>query len=147
LFKASEKQYLASEFHKACDSAESTLTVIRSTAGKVFGAYTPNYWGKNNGYIKDDKKEGFIFSLNHKTLHEIKNEKSQYAIYSKPTYGPTFGEGHDICISDQCQIRKCKCILGNTYELPKKYDVSKARAYLAGEVYFLVDDYIVYGVY
>eukprot|EP01084_Bolivina_argentea_P306940 530475_1 len=39
LFKASEHKYLASKFHELCDGKRSTICIVKSNFGNVFGGY------------------------------------------------------------------------------------------------------------
>jgi hypothetical protein len=57
------------------------------------------------------------------------------ALYNKPTYGPTFGAGHDIHISNNANANTGSYSnLGYTYRQPSGYSSSstKARNLLAG---------------
>ncbi len=44
LFRASERGYRASNFHSYCDNKGTTLVVIKSTNGYIFGGYTTQSW-------------------------------------------------------------------------------------------------------
>lgn len=98
LYRASQDGYTAKAFHDKCDWQSNVISFIRSKNGKVFGGYSSIPWVKNssNTYIASDNN--FIFSLTNKVMMPIKN--NMQAIYSGPSYGVTFGGGHDIYICD-----------------------------------------------
>ena len=47
--------------------------------------------------MADNERKGFLFSLTHKTKHEM--IEGTYAIHGSLSHGPLFGEGHDLIIS------------------------------------------------
>ena len=54
LYRASEHGYRAESFHDYCDNKGSTLVVIKSSGGWIFGGYTTRSWSTNgilNHYI------------------------------------------------------------------------------------------------
>ena len=40
LYRASELEYSAAQFHKLCDDQGPTITIIKSNFGNIFGGYT-----------------------------------------------------------------------------------------------------------
>ncbi len=59
------------------------------------------------------------------------------------------GKGNDICIYDNCNIKKDSfCNLGDTYELPKglTFESFDAKSYLAGACLFKVKEVEVFKV-
>lgn len=54
LYRASDHNYLALEFHKKCDNIPNTVVVAKTQFGNVIGGFTPVKWEMNSkGYIKD----------------------------------------------------------------------------------------------
>ena len=48
--------------------------------------------------------------------------KNNYAIYCDPSYGATFGGGHDLNISNNANTNQNSCSnLGHTYQPPPGY--------------------------
>ena len=100
--------------------------------------------------------ESFIFSFaNRDELAPFKSpvyKNNANAMYSKSTYGPTFGGGHDFYIADKANAGTASYTnFGHTYRLPNGYVYTTARAkiLLAGsynftptdvEVYYFVND-------
>ncbi|RNA01360.1 BTB POZ domain-containing KCTD21, partial [Brachionus plicatilis] len=62
-----------------CDHAKKTLTIIKTTGNYIYGGYTEQSWDGNA---------------------KINPAYQAYAIYCNSSYGPTFGNGHDIHISN-----------------------------------------------
>ena len=102
---------------------------------------------------------GRYFQSNNAFLFSLKNSDNQhykmtvkspvYAIYCRSTYGPTFGGGHDLRISDNCHLNtNSYSNLGHTYKLPTGYvyGTDQARRLLAGtySYNFKVDEYEVF---
>ena len=69
------------------------------------------------------------------------------AIYSNNGYGPTFGGGHDIYISNNCHTNtNSYSNLGHSYLPPNGYAYGsvQARAVFAGSYKFRCDEYEVF---
>ena len=67
----------------------------------------------------------------------------QYAIFSDSDYGPTFGGGHDLHISNNANTSGTSySILGRTYELP----TGQQSTFFTGAQYYNVTDYEVFGI-
>ena len=50
IYRASEHGYTASSFHECCNDKESTLIVIKSSGGWLFGGYTTQSWSGDGIY-------------------------------------------------------------------------------------------------
>jgi hypothetical protein len=61
LWRGSRDGYTAEEFHRRCDGHASTLTLILSTVGNIFGGFTPVEWEYDCGY-KETTACGVSFS-------------------------------------------------------------------------------------
>ena len=69
---------------------------------------------------------------------QIKSTRQYYAIYRCSGYGPTFGGGHDIYISNNAASnRYSSTYCGDTYPLPPGYSSSggSCRFYAGGGSY------------
>ena len=87
----------------------------------------------------------FIFSLRNKEeLHPFKSMvlQSQYAIYRHQGYGPTFGNGWDIYISDNANSNSYSFTYLRTYEAPK--ESQDPTTILSGTFHFSPDDWEVF---
>ena len=81
--------------------------------------------------------KAFLFSLDLKKC--FKKQNNPQSIYDHYNYGPTFGSGHDLHISDQCKANNGSYCSPTTYNEAKVIDLS-------GERNFVVENYEVYSV-
>ena len=105
LYKATRDTFAASVFHSKCDGKGPTVTVIRSTNGNIFGAYTPCKWASSGSYAYD--KDSFLFSLVNSIDKQVRFKHSGSnlnSIYNASGYGPTFGSGHDLYIVNNSNV-------------------------------------------
>ena len=84
-------------FHLKCDNIPNTLVLIKSEGQKRFGGFTPIPWKSEEiwKYIQDSEMKTFVFSLDNKTIYNLKNEKVD-SVYHEKNCGPCFGNGWDI---------------------------------------------------
>jgi hypothetical protein len=130
LYRATRDGFTAKNFHDKVYARGNTITFIKTTDNYVFGGYTTAYWDTANVYRYDSS--AFIFSLrrsgsSHLITFGIRST-SYYgnAIYGGASYGPTFGNGHDIYVRDRSNIYTGSYTnTGSTYYNP-------GSSYLAG---------------
>ena len=97
--------------------------------------------GSSGGYSYSSS--AFIFSLiNKEGLAPFKSmvKIPKYAIYKVRSFGPIFGGGNDILISDNANINICSYtnFNGRYYSVPSR--VHNSRTILAGSYYFTPDE-------
>ena len=97
IYKATIDSDFAYAFHSKCDDHAPTITIIKTDQGIRFGGYTTKTWNCKDECKKDD--EAFLFSMDFRKKYPIKRG-TQCAIYCHNEYGPTFGEGFDLCLCD-----------------------------------------------
>lgn len=140
LYRLSTDGQRSADFHSKCDGKGPTLVLIENTMGKRFGGYTNLKWNSNNAYLTNDPK-GFIFSLDNMTKFMCSNQT--YNIYGAASYGPTFGGGHDIYISDNSSSNNSSyCSFPHSYgsgTIP-----GGSNFYITGSYNFTVKDIEVY---
>ena len=133
LYRASRDGFSADDFHDKCDNQANTLTVIKTTKGYIFGAYTAMAWDSTSKHKSDPT--AFIFSLanpsNQPQLIPIKTHAK--AVYCFDSHGPVFG-GYDICIQTNSNSNNENYSdLGNCYDFqlysPK---TTQSQSFLAG---------------
>jgi hypothetical protein len=93
LYRGTRDGFVGSTFHAKCDGHSNTLTLILTTKGFIFGGFTSISWESKNEYKADNTQQSFVFSLQNAQNIEPKSfslVKSTHAIYSYPSYGPTF---------------------------------------------------------
>ena len=91
----------------------------------------------SNGYVNSAK--AFLFSIKNKDgLLPFKSplyQNNQYGIYCGNNYGPTFGGGHDLHISNDGNSNTGSYTnLGHTYQPPSgyTYNAENTKVLLAG---------------
>jgi hypothetical protein len=134
LYRASEHGFSAQNFHSKCDNHANTLTIVKSTNGFIFGAYTEQLWNSSCNYKADNS--AFIFSLVNKDNQPVKMkiQVPQHAIYCHSSYGPTFGNGHSLYIADNSNSNTLShSNLGQAYRHPLfACGSNEAKTFLAG---------------
>ena len=118
LYRATDPDvgFTAAKFHSLCDGKGPTLTLIQTTLGHIFGGFTTVSWELNSGYKNDT--QSFIFSVDKQTKYPI-FQNYVYAINCNSSYGPTFGGGHDIHVSDNSNANNSSYVNSpHTYNVP-----------------------------
>eukprot|EP01084_Bolivina_argentea_P103950 186174_1 len=136
LFRASEHEYLASKFHGLCDGKAPTICIVKSNFGNIFGGYTSIGWKslyRRTGAM-DDKTFLFLIRSSNETQQKqcpviYKSKCKGFSIVYFENYGPTFGIGHDLYISDKCD------------EYPKKLPYNDSSVYFEDGTYEYPDDH------
>ncbi|KAK8800763.1 hypothetical protein WA158_000088 [Blastocystis sp. Blastoise] len=157
LYRASEHDYSAKEFHKYCDKKGETVTLIKHIGHNdhvnIFGGYTDQNWvSPKTGYYISTSHE-FVFTLSNEhfippTLYNYTNSNKDYGIDCNATYGPTFGGGFDIYISDNCHINSnsyCSAFSYGTCQTTQKKSLFVNTNNSENDNAFLIEDYEVWG--
>ncbi len=100
LWRGSRDGFDAETFHRLCDGKANTVTVIKNTNGFIFGGFTSIPWSSSGNNEADST--AFLFSLTNpsNTPLKLKVKLSQYSVYHLSSYGPIFGWGHDLHVSN-----------------------------------------------
>ncbi|XP_068706842.1 uncharacterized protein [Montipora foliosa] len=144
-WRASRDGWKSSTFHSLCDGKGPTVTIIKVNQ-YIFGGYASISWGSQSCSYSYDAT-AFLFSLRNKpgwaptTLTQTGRYSSSraYSIYDCNTRGPTFGGGHDLCISNLASSGTSSYSnLGYTYSPAAGYAYSStfAKTFLAGTYHF-----------
>jgi len=134
IYVASRDGDRASDFHDHCDGQGPTVVIIETTTGHVFGGYTDVSWSSDAGYYRSSTS--FLFQLR-PNFDQYKISVEAYAVFHSINYGPMFGLGQDLMVSDLAMNNSDSSID------PKSYDVLQSD--LNGGVRnFQVRDYVVF---
>ena len=84
-------------FHNKCNNQGPTISLFKNNKGYIFGGYSSIDWTSSNNY--KSAPDSFIFTLTN--IHgteptKFPNSNTSYSIYDHSSYGPNFGNGHDI---------------------------------------------------
>ena len=138
LFRGSDYEFSADEFHKKCDNDNDnykTIVIVESTFGNKFGGYTSKSWKNNTSSLNFYKKDSsaFLFLLSHHQkeeqnkcplVFEIKPQEAEFAIYCVPSWDPTFGDGLDLFIDDHKEKPDLK-----HYEKKQHFNTSSLKSF------------------
>ena len=108
LYRGSRDAFNANNFHRLCDNKGKTLVLVKNTSGHVFGGFASVPWTSPSGSYKQ-APGSFIFTLTN--MHGIKPTKfplingyDTNALYHRSDYGPTFGNGHNLHVANNCNV-------------------------------------------
>ena len=105
LYQATKDGDQDKDFHSRWDGKENTLTFIKTTNDKKFGAFANVAWNQN-GYVKDEN--AFVFSLDNKKCYFYKNQDDG-AIYGSSGYSFLIGKNNGsnilLLLPDVYQIK------------------------------------------
>lgn len=84
-----------------CDHAQNTITVVRTQYDKIIGGFSGYPWNSAyNTLTGGEDKDAFLFSLDDNKKYYPVGPVDLIMCYRG--YGPTFGIGHDLCLTDRC---------------------------------------------
>jgi len=137
--------WAASTFHSKCDDKGPTVTIIK-VYSYIFGGYTDVSWSSPSSCSLASSSKSFIFSLYNTNGYVpvkrlIKSGYNNRAIYRCSSYGPTFGHGYDIYISNNAESNKnsytgCDC----SYHPPPGHSSCAHCSFYAGSSPFTPTD-------
>jgi hypothetical protein len=144
IYKATRDGFPSANFHRCCDNQGPTITVIQSTnGGYLFGGYTSASWHSTQTYV-NDSNGSFLFTITNP--HRIPPTKYSikipaWSVYTHVNYGPTFGAGHDLYVSNDSDANK-----SSSFNFPHSYNDTTKRGALTftGQKNFQTNDMEVY---
>ena len=127
LFRASDHEFKAAAFHQKCDNIANTLVVIRTQFEKTIAGFTPYPWNQTiSAWVNDSGRKSFLLQLD--LLQKMVPNHDNYLIYCGTSYGPIFGDGHDIVISDSCNTNN-----NSNSNFPHRYNITGPNPYTNGQ--------------
>lgn len=146
LYRATRDGFRSTDFHSKCDKFNNTLTIIKTNNSRIFGGYSEAEWSSKCSWVHSI--DSFLFSLENseETSLIMKCNEPQYSIYSNINYGPTFGNGHSLYISNDSNLNKQSYSnLGTSYKHPNYlYGSNESKSFLADSYYFQTEEIEVY---
>ncbi|XP_068673429.1 uncharacterized protein [Montipora foliosa] len=128
-WRAKTDGWAASTFHRNCDGKGPTVTIIK-VGSYIFGGYTDVSWSSPSTCAYASSSKSFIYSLYNINGYapvklQVKSGGQSHAIYRCSSYGPTFGGGHNIYISNNAASnRNSYTYCDSSYPLPPGYSPS-----------------------
>jgi len=139
MYRASKHGFGSSQFHAKVDNKSgTTVSIIQSTMNHVFGGYTTIAWTSSGNYASDNNSWIFLVRAG-KNITPKKGKwkvtQTQYSVYHSSGNGPTFGGGHDFCVTNAANTNTSSYAnAGHSYACPKNNNL------LAGQYNFSVKD-------
>jgi hypothetical protein len=81
---------------------------VETEFDKIIGGYTPLTWNATKGYATDQERLSFIMSVS--AQQKMTLTKPDKAIQCVPEWGPVFGSGADLAITDDCDKNRESCV-------------------------------------
>ena len=124
VYRATRDGFGASEFHRKCDRTPSTLTIIRTTDGDIFGAYSALEWGPKISRQADPN--AFVFSLVNRCERPVlfKPTKAELIFEYSNLWGPAFYYRSQCLISIINDSNKPNEFSQNTFNLESCVNIS-----------------------
>jgi len=112
--------------------------VVKATTGYIAGGYASVSWASIGNYIVDSN--AFLFTLTNPSNMPLKLAltSSANALYHGPSYGPTFGGGHDMLISDGSNANTYSYCYSHSYTFPNGNSGSASGSFMLGASNFQV---------
>ena len=104
LYTASENEFNAHKFHDTCNHKGPTITIIHNEYDYIFGGYIDKSWNKQEQTQNDPNS--FLFSIRPNVkIYELADDHTdgENAVWSNYAFGPTFGQGNDICVRSEAK--------------------------------------------
>jgi len=140
LYRGTRDGFTSTSFHKKCDKAKPTLTLVHNDQNKIFGGFTDQDWTITSNYKVTEN--AFLFSVTEKEKYPLKSGGSTYASYAYSNYMPTFGGGHDLYLCENCNTSNA-----NYANFNYSYDShGKSRETLTGAYNFTVKELEIFQV-
>jgi len=143
MYRGSKHGFVSTQFHAKLDNkAGTTVSVIQSTMNHVFGGYTTVAWTSSGNYASDNNSWIFLVRAG-KNITPKKGKwkisQTQYSVYHSSGNLPTFGGGHDFCVTSAANTNTSSYAnAGHSYACPKNNNL------LAGQYNFSVKELEVY---
>ena len=139
LFKTNGDGDSSTTFHSKCDGKGATITFIKTTSGKRIGGFSSIPWSTDSNYKTDN--DAFLFSLD-ASQKFVQYKNFNNAVYHHSSYGPTFGNGHDLYIANGCKSNSSSyCNSNYSYGFFNSYNMINTGYQ---QTAFQVTDYEVY---
>ena len=110
------------------------MTFVKSKNGRRFGGFANKGFHSSNSWISDPKS--FVFSLDFHECYYYNNNGNM--IYGSSSYGPLWGNGHDLYLASGCLSNTTSTTSQCSFEYNGKVNA------LSGGKNFQAEDYETY---
>ncbi len=119
-----------------------TLVIVRSTTGHTFGGYASAPWTSNAVWTTPTGCFLFLVENPHNDAPTCFEHRTGHSMFCAPSYGPTFGNGHDLCLHQGSDTARCYTTFPSSYT----DTLGRANATFTGAQDFTPEDYEVWAV-
>jgi hypothetical protein len=142
IYKGTLDGFSAQKFHSLCNNKGPTITAI-SANGFISGGYTSESWANQNNWINVAAGDAFLFTTAGGNVNKYYNTRyPQYTMYDHQSYGPTFGGGHDLHISDNANANRNSYSNPYTYTIPSNTTLFGSNNFKVNEIEVYSTEYI-----
>eukprot|EP01133_Synstelium_polycarpum_P009760 gene9760-11397_t len=128
--------------YRKCDNQGPTITIIKSSNNYIFGGYASQSWNSTGTYYGDVNCWLYTLYNNNITAPTKYIPKTTANFqYGMTSYGPTFGGGHDLNVTNLCNTNQ-----SSYSNFPHTYNDTTGQGNItfAGARNFTVSDYEVF---
>ncbi len=141
IYRGTRDGFSAPDFHRRCDKIKSTLTVVRTTDGDVFGGYARKPWSSRNTFVTD--RDAFLFRFETCRKGQVGHfispcqSKGHHALTCHEKNGPTFGSeagNKDLYIASDSNTHRESYYNFQYYASGMKNDIKDQVSFKALEI-------------
>jgi len=150
LFRASEHNFNSDTFHKKCDHQGPTLVIVQNEYDHVYGGYSNISWDINSQTRIDPSAFLWCVRPQIKFFGFKKSERvGQQAMWNYEGYGPLYGKGNDLWITNKCNENKNSGYgSGQTFKCKgQDYGAKEEMLNLHNQCYCVIREYEVLKIY
>lgn len=138
VYRASIDGFKSTSFHANVDHKPNTIVIIKpKNLECVFGGFSSVAWDSTSGYKSDEKAYLFIFGKKSSCIDQIMIKDSNKAIYCNHSYGPYFGNGDMIAITNNTQsIKLNEMTAKNFFNCCPNFNLSSNTTIYNSEKYY-----------
>ena len=126
LYRGSKNGWNIGDFHDLCDNKGATITLFKSSKGKIFGGFTSLSWESKGwfGNFGEKDNSAFLFSVSDKNTFHV--TRDQYAVCHYSNYGPYFYKGIEVTEGPMNKENAAKCQISGHYNIKALKDGNSA---------------------
>jgi len=143
LYRGSRDGFSGTTFHQKCNGQGETFTIAKALGRpNIFGGYVSQSWTSNSNYLTCDC---WIYVLAPQVIKFLPTNSSNNA-YDHPSYGPTWGGGHDLHFNQTMNSNSNYSSPSSYTGVAPGYSGSLTQDVLAGSYNFTVEEIEVFSV-
>ena len=127
--------FRAETFHTKCDNKGPTLCIIKNEYDYIFGGYTKISWNNPSQYMYKSDPNAFLYNYYPKQkIYPIRLKTGMNAVRHQNKYGLSFGNGCDLIIYDNCNVRSNSNSNRPSIYSFKQYEITSKRNFIVSHI-------------